>query len=78
MPFMAYKGPHDAAEIRRFVLEVANKVKSNQQHDEITNSKIKKDIPDYCIGNPLCGDGKVCYLDFDEAYGKIQATSTRQ
>jgi thiol-disulfide isomerase/thioredoxin len=72
-PFMSYKGPPDANEIRRFVFEVAQKVKSNQK---IVGEKIKEDphgrgIPQYTIGHPLYGpDDKVCYLEFDTAYDK--------
>mgnify|MGYP007000446462 len=32
----------------------------------------KKRIPEYCIGKPLCGDDKRCYLEFDTAYVKGQ------
>jgi hypothetical protein len=70
-PFMRYNGPHDSAEIRRFVIEVAAKIKNKQQ---FSSEKVKEDsgnIPAYTIGHPLCGpDSKVCYLEFDEAYGK--------
>ena len=72
-PFMRYNGPHDGSEIKRFVLEVANKVQSKQK---FTNENVKEPekgskpgIPQYTIGHPLCGaDDKVCYLKMDEAY----------
>jgi thiol-disulfide isomerase/thioredoxin len=70
-PFMRYNGPHDSSELRRFVIEVANKIKNKQK---FTSDKVKDDgkhIPAYTIGKPLCGDENgVCYLEFKEAYQK--------
>lgn len=71
-PFMKYQGPHNAEEILRFVLAVAEKVQNKQKFSEET---VKEDprggIPAYTIGHPLYGpDDKVCYLPMDEAYGK--------
>ena len=69
-PFMRYNGPHDGGEIRRFVIEVANKIQSKQKFSTETVKDTKKGIPEYCTGIPLCGDdSKVCYLPFDDAYG---------
>lgn len=70
-PFMRYQGPHESGEILRFVLEVSQKLANKQAFSD----KVKKDprggIPAYTIGHPLCGpDDKVCYLEFDDAYGK--------
>ena len=71
-PFMRYGGPHDGSEIKRFVLEVSNKVQNKQK---FTSENIKEPekgksgIPQYTIGHPLCGfDDNVCYLKMDEAY----------
>lgn len=71
-PFMKYQGPHDSGEIRRFVLEVAQKVQSKQKFSsEKVKEDVRGDIPAYTIGHPLYGpDEKVCYLDFSDAYGK--------
>jgi thiol-disulfide isomerase/thioredoxin len=70
-PFMRYNGPHDANEIRRFVLEVSKKVQSKQQFSQENVKDDKNGIPEYCIGIPLCGkDDKICYLPFDDAYGE--------
>lgn len=70
-PFMRYNGPHDGREIRRFVVEVANKVQNKQKFSNENVNKPKKGIPEYTIGIPLCGPGdKVCYLNFDDAYVK--------
>lgn len=71
-PFMRYQGPHDAGEIQKFVLAVAEKVQNKQK---FSSEAVKEDhrggIPAYTIGHPLCGpDDNVCYLDFDDAYGK--------
>lgn len=68
-PFMVYKGPYQESEIRNFVVEVANNVQKKQQ---FSKEKVKEEtpggIPAYCIGKPLCGNDKVCYLVFDTAY----------
>jgi hypothetical protein len=70
-PFMRYNGPHEVEEIRRFVIEVANKVQNKQKFTSETVKDDKKSIPEYTIGVPLCGpDNNVCYLEFDNAYGK--------
>ncbi len=71
-PFMRYNGPHDGAEIRRFIVEVANKVQSKQK---FSKEQVKEDpkggLPLYSIGKPLCGeDDGVCYLEFSDAYAK--------
>jgi hypothetical protein len=70
-PFMRYNGPHDGEEIKRFVIEVANKVNNKQQFttENVKEPNTSKGIPEYCTGNPLCGDGdKICYLPFCDAY----------
>ena len=74
-PFMRYSGPHDSSEIKRFVLEVANKVQNKQKFSNDDNLKTppgggKSGIPEYTIGHPLCGapGDKVCYLKMDDAY----------
>ena len=68
-PFMLYKGPHTENDIRSFVVEVANNVQKKQQ---FSKEKVKEspvgEIPAYTIGKPVCGDDKVCYLDFTSAY----------
>lgn len=72
-PFMRYKGPQDAKEIGRFIVEVSKKVQANQSFSK-DDKRIKENtndgIPAYTIGKPLCGpDDKVCYLEFNDAYG---------
>lgn len=71
-PFMRYNGPYDGAEIKRFVFEVASKVRDKQKFN---NEKVKEDpkgrgIPEYTLGQPLYGKPgeKVCYLNFRTAY----------
>lgn len=67
-PFMRYNGPQDINEIARFVIEVAQNVKSKQEFSQDAVKKPEDKIPEYSIGVPLCGDGKVCYLAFNDAY----------
>lgn len=72
-PYMRYQGPNDAKEIGRFIVEVARKVQANQSFNR-DDQRVKEDpkggIPAYTIGKPLHGpDDKVCYLEFNDAYG---------
>ena len=72
-PFMRYNGPHESSEIRRFVIEVANKVQSKQKFSSENVKDDKKGIPEFTTGHPLVGqDDKRCYLEFDDAYMKNQ------
>ena len=70
-PFMRYNGPHDAEEIKRFVIEVANKIQSKQtfSSENVKEPQNGKGIPEFSIGKPLYGqDDDVCYLNFNDAY----------
>ena len=73
-PFMRYNGPHHIDEIKRFIIEVSNKI--NQKQKFTANVTIKKDnkktIPEYSIGLPLCGNDDKCYLNMDDAYISIK------
>ena len=82
-PSMRYDGPADVQTIQKFVIDVSNRFKGqnfNRQegqsaHQKGQQAKIRqqdKRIPEYCIGKPLCGDNKRCYLEFDTAYVKGQ------
>lgn len=73
-PFMKYQGPSDADSIKRFVLEVAQKMESKQKFssEQIEKPRETK-IPSFTIGHPLWGmscseDGQCTYLPFNEAY----------
>ena len=77
-PYMRYKGPHDAGEISRFIVEVSQSIQSNKKNIK-TEKKIMKDpkggIPAYTIGKPLYGtENDVCYLEFNTAYSKKNET----
>lgn len=74
-PFMKYMGPHSADEIKRFILEVAQKTETRQKFSEEHQNQIQENhrdvnIPAYTIGIPLygCEDGECTYLPFQEAY----------
>lgn len=68
-PFMRYQGPHDAGEIKRFILEVSEKLKTKQKFSSNVVKETKRGIPEYTIGSPLYGhEERVCYLDFGNAY----------
>ena len=69
-PFMVYKGESSEDHIRKFVIEIANNIQKKQQ---FSKEKVKEDndnnvIPAYTTGKPICGNDKVCYLDFGNAY----------
>ena len=64
-PYMRYEGPHEENDIRRFILEVTNSVQSSG-FAEVAK---EKNIPAYTIGQPLCGEDGVCYLEFDSEVG---------
>lgn len=67
-PFMRYQGPHDLENIRRFIVEVAQKLQNKQKFSE---QYVKEDprgrIPDFTIGYPKMEDD-ITYLEFNEAY----------
>lgn len=70
-PFMKYNGPYEAAEIRRFIVEITRNLQTRQKFFEETNSKHEKErkIPEYTIGIPkTCDEYGVCYLEFSTAY----------
>jgi len=70
-PYMVYNGPYDENEIKRFVVEVANSIIKRQKVENQEKVKTQgKAIPEYTIGQPLCGDDERCYLEFDDAYHK--------
>lgn len=70
-PFMVYKGRPDGNDIRRFVMDVANNIQKKQSFSaEVNIRKEGRNVPEYCIGQPLYGFEKnVCYLSSTEAYG---------
>ncbi len=70
-PFMRYSGPHDIGEIRRFVIEVAQKVNNKQKFtsESAAAKEEKHNIPGYTIGHPLVGEDNITYLNFNDAYG---------
>ena len=68
-PFMKYNGPHDINELKRFVVEVAKNLQNNQTFCPDKVKDDKRGIPEFCVGHPLYGDEKKCYLEFSKAYG---------
>lgn len=71
-PFMRYDGPYDQNTIKRFIIEVADKIHKKQSFMGHTNVKHDdRSIPKYSIGKPLYGEREdICYLEFNKAYGK--------
>ena len=80
MPFMVYKGPSNADEIRRFVVEVANNIQKKQQFSkEKVKETADEGIPAYCTGKPISGDKNqlVCYINFED-YEKLQKNGAQK
>lgn len=70
-PFMVYKGPSSAEEIKKFIIDIANNLQQRQQFSSTEKKEnTQEGIPAYTIGKPICGNDKVCYLDFTKAYFK--------
>ena len=69
---MIYKGPHDINEIKRFIIEVYQKINSKQK---FSSAEPQKKIPahkstPFSEGIPLWGDNDdISYLHFDEVNG---------
>lgn len=61
IPYMRYNGPHDVNEIRRFVMEIANKIRSKQKFTSENIKESKKSIPVY-YGKDSLKNPEVCYL----------------
>lgn len=70
-PFMAYNGEHTENGIKNFIIDVSTNLQKKQQ---FSKDKVQKpqqsEIPTYSIGKPICGNDKVCYLEFGDAYHK--------
>lgn len=71
-PFMKYNGPLAEAELKRFVIEVAQKIETKQKFSsENVKEDVRGRIPAYTIGIPKCDDDEECYFPFNEAYTKV-------
>jgi thiol-disulfide isomerase/thioredoxin len=71
-PFMKFNGPLVESELKRFVIEVAQKIETKQK---FSSENVKVDprgrIPAYTIGIPKCDDEEECYFPFNQAYTKV-------
>lgn len=76
-PYMRYQGPHDKNEIIKFIVEVSKNLQAKQHfvNDPNIKEKPRGKIAECSTGQPLCGDDKVCYLEFDDAYSKLTVSS---
>jgi thioredoxin-like negative regulator of GroEL len=64
-PYIRYTGPLVENDLRRFIIDVSNKVhESGFTHVLKTNG-----IPDYSMGKPLYGEDEVSYLQFNDQLG---------
>jgi hypothetical protein len=69
-PFLKYSGPPLESELKRFVVEVAQKIQSKQKFSaDNVKEDVRGHIPAFTIGIPKC-DEDICYLEFQEAYHK--------
>jgi thiol-disulfide isomerase/thioredoxin len=71
-PFMRFNGNYTEADLKKFVIDVANKIETKQK---FSNDQVKEDprgrIPAYTIGHPKCDDDEECYFPYNEAYTKV-------
>lgn len=71
-PFMRYNGQYTENDLKKFVIDVANKIETKQK---FSNDQVKEDvrgrIPAYTIGLPKCDDDEECYFPYNEAYTKV-------
>jgi hypothetical protein len=68
-PLMVYRGPPDINEMRRFIIEVAQKINSKQKFsEEKVQEPPRGNIPQYTIGHPLFGEDEDFYFEFNKAY----------
>jgi thiol-disulfide isomerase/thioredoxin len=70
-PYMIYKGPQDENEIKRFIIEVYNKINNKQKFvNENNKQKLPVNRQHAVLGNlgiPLYGDSDmISYLEFSE------------
>ena len=66
-PYMRYNGPYDIEELKRFIFDVSNEIRSQRQNQHqnpkqqaAKSDEIKHYRPNY--------NDDVCYLDVNEAY----------
>ena len=64
--FMRYNGPHDVNEIRRFVMEVANKIRSKQKFTNENIKESKKRILEYYDKKYFKNNPEICYLKIND------------
>lgn len=74
-PFMRYPKnyAYTMENLQKFVVDIANYTTKKQQFSkEKMKGGNQNEVPEYLvdIGVPLCGDDKVCYLEYDGAYDK--------
>ena len=70
-PYMRYNGPPEMQAIKDFVVEVANNIQNKQTFAPDKIKDAEREIPEYAIGKPLCGDGERCYVSYDDAYPEM-------
>ena len=69
-PYMIYKGPQDDLEIKRFIIEVYNKLNNKQKFTNENNAAKKQHAILGNMGIPLYGDSDlVSYFEFNQEKG---------
>jgi len=66
-PYILYKEEYSQEKITDFIIKVARSIQSKQQFskDVSVHQKTHNSIPEYTLGHPIVGDGKICYLQFN-------------
>ena len=82
-PLLKYSGANEMSEIKRFILEVTQKLGAKKFYEDTkAKHETENKIPEYTIGTPksgntkcrgdmICEDG-VCYLDFTNEGGYVK------
>jgi hypothetical protein len=68
-PFIKYNGAKTENDIKNFIVEVSKNLNNKQHFSNPQQKQEDEAIPGYCLGVPKC-DGDVCYLTYENAYGK--------
>lgn len=81
-PFVRYNGPRNRETIQKFVVETAKNIQKRKQEmgkqQGDNTGKRKKKIPDYSLGEPLCGYDDILYLKEEDLIKKVNMIKNRK
>jgi hypothetical protein len=87
-PVMRYNGPRSAETIISFIMDFSKRNNITQQNNNNRNNNSNnnngdqknsgKAIPNYSLGNPLCGKDGVCYLTEEDLIRSVEKAKMSQ